>query len=66
MTSAEALGGLAPHYVFLYQRLSAEGDRRVRHGNRLGIVGFHMYKRGLPLLYVKGNRASCFEGNNIG
>lgn len=29
-TSAEDLGGMAPHWVFLYQRLSAEGDRRVR------------------------------------
>lgn len=29
-TSAEALGGLAPHWVFLYQRLATEGDRRVR------------------------------------
>ncbi|CAM9873395.1 unnamed protein product, partial [Ectocarpus sp. 13 AM-2016] len=29
-TSAENLGGLAPHWVFLYQRLSAEGDRRTR------------------------------------
>ncbi|CAN0299527.1 unnamed protein product, partial [Ectocarpus sp. 12 AP-2014] len=29
-TSAEDLGGLAPHWVFLYQRLSAEGDRRTR------------------------------------
>eukprot|EP00903_Cladosiphon_okamuranus_P017695 g16294.t1 len=29
-TSAEDLGGLAPHWIFLYQRLSAEGDRRTR------------------------------------
>lgn len=29
VTSAEALGGFAPHWVFLYQRLSTEGDRRV-------------------------------------
>lgn len=29
-TSAEDLGGLVPHWVFLYQRLLAEGDRRVR------------------------------------
>lgn len=29
MPSAEDLGGLAPHWVFMYQRLSAEGDRRV-------------------------------------
>lgn len=27
--SAEDLGGLAPHWVFMYQRLSTEGDRRV-------------------------------------
>lgn len=30
VTSAEALGGFASHWVFLYQRLSTEGDRRVR------------------------------------
>ncbi|CAM9284215.1 unnamed protein product, partial [Scytosiphon promiscuus] len=29
-TTVEDLGGLAPHWVFLYQRLSAEGDRRTR------------------------------------
>ncbi|CAM9275539.1 unnamed protein product [Hapterophycus canaliculatus] len=29
-TTAEDLGELAPHWVFLYHRLSAEGDRRTR------------------------------------
>ncbi|CAM9571557.1 unnamed protein product, partial [Sphacelaria rigidula] len=30
VTSAEALGGFAPHWVFLYHRLSTEGFRRTR------------------------------------
>ncbi|CBN78079.1 similar to Zinc finger protein 294 [Ectocarpus siliculosus] len=44
-TSAEDLGGLAPHWVFLYQRLSAEGDRRTREAANTTL-----------LCMLKGNR----------
>lgn len=29
MPTVEALGGMVPHWVFLYHRLTTEGDRRV-------------------------------------
>lgn len=44
-TSAEALGEMVPHWVFLYQRLTTEGDRRVSSGPARRVVLYRTRER---------------------